>query len=65
MNRRTLPCVERKGETGPFLLRRLPPVMALALRELPALLADDAPGIRNRLVGNPYAEDDEAAAQWE
>lgn len=65
MNRRTLPCVERKGEGGEFLLRKLPPVMALALRELPALLADDAPGIRNRLTGDPYAGDPEASRQWE
>lgn len=65
MNRRTLPCVERSKAGGEFVLRRLPPVMALALRDLPALLADDAPGIRNRLTGNPYPEDEEAARQWE
>ena len=65
MNRRSLPCVEKKMDGGEFLLRKLPPMMALALRELPALLADDAPGIRNRLTGNPYPEDEEAARQWE
>ena len=65
MNRRTLPCVERSKGGGEYVLRRLPPVMALALRELPALLADDAPGIRDRLTGNPYPQDEEAAGQWE
>jgi hypothetical protein len=65
VNRRTLPCVEVKKDGGELLLRKLPPVMALALRELPALLADDAPGIRNRLTGNPYPGDEEAARQWE
>jgi hypothetical protein len=64
VRRRSLPCVEtRKGGPG-LLLRRIPPVMALALRELPSLLADDAPGIRNRLSGNPYPEDGDAARQW-
>jgi hypothetical protein len=65
VNRGALPCVERKKDGGGFLLRRLPPVMALALRELPGLLADDAPGIRNRLTGNPYPGDPEAARQWD
>jgi len=64
VNRRALPCVEAR-DGGAFLLRRLPPVMALALKELPGLLADDAPGIRDRLVGNPYPGDEEAARQWE
>ena len=54
-----------KDAGGAFHLRELPPLMALALRRLPALLDPDAPGIRDRLRGSPYPGDAEGTAQWD
>jgi hypothetical protein len=53
-----------KKRDGAFLLRDVPPVMALALRQMPELLADDAPGIRGRLTGCPYPDDPDGAEHW-
>jgi hypothetical protein len=64
LKRNDYPRVE-KTKVGAFVLRNLPPVMALALRRLPELLADDAPGIRGRLMGSPYPADPEATKHWE
>jgi hypothetical protein len=50
---------------GSLLLRDLPPVMVLALHQLPALLSDQSPRIRRRLTGCPYGDDAEAGAHWE
>jgi hypothetical protein len=58
------PKIEKSPE-GAFVLRHLPPILALAVRELPDLLSDDAPGIRRRLTGSPYPEGSEDARQWE
>ena len=63
MSRALLPSVEKTPE-GAFVVRHVPPLMALALRQLPELLADDSPGIRRRLLGTPFPEDEEAARQW-
>ena len=59
-----LPRVE-KGADGTFHLRELPPLMALSLREMPALLEPDAPGIRDRIAATPYPGDEEGTAHWE
>ena len=64
MRRHDYPRVE-KTKGGAFLLRNIPPLMALAIRRLPELLADGAPGIRDRLVGTPYPDDSEAMKHWE
>ncbi len=50
---------------GVLTLRFLPPVMAMALRQLPLLLSDDAPGIRDHLERTSCPGDPEAAAQWD
>lgn len=54
-----------KSKDGAFVLRNVPPVMALVLRQLPELLSDGSPGIRGRLTGSPYPGDPEGSAQWE
>ncbi len=50
---------------GALRLRYLPPLMTMALRGLPEVLADGAPGIREHLGRSPFEGDPEAAAQWE
>ena len=56
--------VERRGD-GTLVLQSMPHVMALVLGELPALLSDEAPGIRERSAGSPYPEDPDSTHQWE
>lgn len=60
-----IPPRAEKTPSGVFTLRDLPPLMALALRQLPLLLRDDAPGIRDRLAGTPYPGDAEGTRHWE
>jgi hypothetical protein len=64
LKRSDYPRIE-KLKNGIFIIRNVPPVMALALGRLPDLLADDAPGIRDRLTGCPYPDDPVAAKHWE
>ncbi|MHC4472148.1 MAG: DUF2017 family protein [Planctomycetota bacterium] len=47
-----------------MLLRHVPPALAYALRQLPLLLSDDAPGLRSRVASSPYPDDDEESRQW-
>jgi len=54
-----------KAKDGAFVLRNVPPAMAIVLRQLPELLSDGSPGIRERLTGSPYPGDDEGSEQWE
>ena len=58
MNR---PSVERGDDA--VVLRGLPPAITYALRMLPILLGDDAPGVRSRVELSPYAED-EGSEDW-
>lgn len=58
-----VPRVE-KGPDGAFLVRHIPPVLALALDRLPGLLAEDGPGAGRRIRETPFPGDDEAAEQW-
>ena len=39
-------------------------LLAFALRELPRLLADDAPGIAERIAATPHPDDAAATAEW-
>jgi len=57
------PSVDRTDE-GDVVLRNLPAVFAYALRQLPLLLSDDAPGVRCRIEQSPYGEDEEGTEDW-
>jgi len=51
--------------SGAFGLRLLPPLMAMALRQLPLLLADGAPGVRDHLERSPCPAGGTEAEEWE
>lgn len=53
------------GVDGAFVFRGLADVHAFALRELPDLLADDSPDVREQLFPNSYQDDAEREAEWE
>jgi hypothetical protein len=56
---------EVEGQEEEFLrVRHIPPVLAQALKELPALLHDEAPGIRERVAPVNY-EDEEHEEEWQ
>lgn len=56
--------VER-GKDGVLRFSGISPILAWGLEELPGLLADDAPGIPERICPSPYPSDEQASREWE
>jgi len=42
----------------------MPFILVLALRQLPLVLAEDAPGVRERLFPTPYPKDPRRTEEW-
>lgn len=53
------------GEDGEFVFRNLGLPHVYALRELPAVLADDSEDVRERLFPNSYPDDPQKEAEWD
>lgn len=53
------------GADGAFIFRSLADVHAFALRELPEILADDSPDVREQLFPNSYRDDAQREAEWD
>ena len=57
------PRVEKRKDAT-FVLRSLPPSLALALREIPLLVADGGAGVPGRHEASPYRNDPLADEHW-
>ena len=53
-----------RNDAGDLTLTGIPPALSFSLMELPRLLGDDAPGLRERLGRTPYGADDDQAEEW-
>lgn len=54
--------VEHSG--GDLTVRWIPPALAWAVGQLPALLSDDAEGLGDRIHRSPFLDDQDAEDEW-
>ena len=49
---------------GDLSFTDIPGALTYSLMELPSLLADDAPGLKDRFARSPYGSDDDRSEEW-